>query len=155
MLSSLTLQHQEYEVIKVERRASLQTLKKVGFEATKVNQEEHCPWGLEQIQSRQHMQHFRARQKAIVQAVLYEQKYQRIISRPDPESLRLIASSFSQVSLDAALERAARDAKELEPNPALEQHDFVTVDTIRPLLEGTPQLVSGPRKRPRIVPMQA
>lgn len=131
-----------------------------------MNQEEHCPWGLEQMQSIHHLQHFKARQKVIVQAVLAEQKYQKIVARIDPEALRLISTSFSRVSLEAALERAAQITNMIQevekPLSAEESDRVITVDDLQPLKacanHQTPPGTGGVgpvRKRPRIVSLQA
>ena len=118
-----------------------------------MNEEEHCPWGLEPLQSVQHLKLFKARQRFIVRAVLAEQKFQRIASKPDPESLRLISTSFSQVSLDSALERAVQDARKIEPSLLVEQPVATSVDDVMPAVCVTRPLPSDgpPQKRPRVV----
>lgn len=89
--------------------------------------------------------------------MLAEQKYQRIVSKPDPESLRLIASSFSRVSKDTALERAAQTSKTLEASPLLERPDVVSIDNVRPVGVAPPMVTPDSRrqKRMRIVSLQA
>jgi hypothetical protein len=148
---------QEYKAITDERRSSLQTLRKAGFDVTKVDEKEHCPWGLEPLQSAQHMKLFKARHRSIVQAVLAEQKFQRIVSRPDPECLRLISTSFSRVSLESALERAAQDARKVKPSVLVETSVATPDHHVLPAVRGTESLPSNSprRKRPRIVSLQA
>ena len=73
---------------------------------SKLDQDEHCSYGLEQLQSIQHLQHLKARQSAIVQAVLSEQRWQKLLDRHDPVSLQMISSSFSRVSVENAIDRA-------------------------------------------------
>lgn len=118
------------------------------------------------MQSIHHLQHFKARQKVIVQAVLAEQKYQKIVARIDPEALRLISTSFSRVSLEAALERAAQITNMIQevekPLSAEESDRVITVDDLQPLKacanHQTPPGTGGVgpvRKRPRIVSLQA
>jgi hypothetical protein len=132
-------------------------LRKANFDATNVDQEEHCPWGLEPLQSAQHLKLFKARQRIIVQAVLAEQKFQRIISQPDPESLRLISTSFSRDSLNSALERASQEYMKVEPSSIKEDSIIVPVGSVvRPFVYNTASPPPyGRRKRPRIVSLQA
>ena len=73
-----------------------------------VDQEEYCSFGLEQMKSIQHLNLFKARQAAVRQAVLLEQKYQKRIGRPDPVAIQMISVSFTRACAKAALERAAR-----------------------------------------------
>jgi len=115
------------------------------------------------MQSIEHLQHFKARQRAIVQAVLAEQKYQRIVGAPDPESLQLISTSFSRVSWETALERAAQDAKideeTVEPSREKEHPSIISTDDLRPEvpygLTLLAEVGASRRNRPRIVSMQA
>lgn len=122
------------------------------------------------MQSVQHLQHFKARQRAIVQAVLAEQKWQNVVSTPDPEALRLIAMSFSRVSLESALERAVQDARSIDnrgevgqtgltTNRDKEEEEPVIVtlckgETQASSCSATPLDASETRRRPRIVSLQ-
>jgi hypothetical protein len=73
-----------------------------------VDQEEYCSFGLEQMKSVQHLNLIKARQAAVRQAVLTEQKCQKIIGKPDPVAIQMISVSFTRDSAEAALECAAR-----------------------------------------------
>jgi hypothetical protein len=95
-------------MFKLERRCALRALTKASFDDAKVDQEEYCSFGLEQLESIQHYNLVKAHQAAVRQAVLAEQKYQKLIGRPDPVAIQMISLSFTRDSAKAALERATR-----------------------------------------------
>lgn len=90
------------------RRSSRIFTKSASFDDAKVDQEEYCSFGLEQLESIQHYNLVKAHQAAVRQAVLAEQKYQKLIGRPDPVAIQMISLSFMRDSAKAALERATR-----------------------------------------------
>jgi hypothetical protein len=114
-----------------------------------VDQEEYCSFGLEQMQSIQHLNLFKARHAAVVQAVLAEQKFQKIVGRLDPVAIQMISVSFSRVSAEAACERAARYRTDIVHQEKKVEPSVDSVEKINVLVDRTPMSVSF--KRPRVV----
>jgi hypothetical protein len=107
------------------------------------------------MQSIQHLNLFKARQAAVVQAVLAKQKFQQTVGRLDPVTIEMILVSFSRVSAEAACQRAARyrtdivRQEEVAPSVDSDEENQVPID--RPPSLRMKPLMTVSRKRRTVV----
>eukprot|EP00545_Synedropsis_sp_CCMP1620_P009871 CAMPEP_0119004132 /NCGR_PEP_ID=MMETSP1176-20130426/971_1 /TAXON_ID=265551 /ORGANISM="Synedropsis recta cf, Strain CCMP1620" /LENGTH=203 /DNA_ID=CAMNT_0006955809 /DNA_START=170 /DNA_END=781 /DNA_ORIENTATION=+ len=104
----------DLQSVREESKSTLKAFKKVGFNATALDEDTHCLRGLEHFQKHGGVREKKSRTRSLIQGVLDEQFNQRQMGITDPKGLQVLASACSKQARERALFAAKNDEKEVK-----------------------------------------